>query len=277
MTEPDAAPRATSAIGEMTEGTAPEAPAAPEAPKSDEAPRSDDAPAAPEAPRSDSAARSGEAPGSDDAPGSGTTAARNPRGRAKKSALRSFIDWVVVIGVAVGLAVVVKAFLLQAFYIPSESMEPTLLIGDRVMVNKLSYRFGEPDRGDIVVFEPDPGAYSPEIKDLIKRVIGLPGETIEAIDGVVYVNGEPLTEKYLADGVMTYNLPKLVVPDDRVLLLGDNRQASQDGRGCRQDWLMAGKTCAADNWDGRIGPVEIDSLVGRAVVTVWPFGRAGIL
>ena len=268
MTEPDAAPRATSAIGEMTEGTAPEAPGAPEVPRSDSAPKSDEAP---EAPKSDAA------PGSNDAPGSGTTAARNPRGRAKKSALRSLIDWVVVIGVAVGLAVVVKAFLLQAFYIPSESMEPTLLIGDRVMVNKLSYRFGEPDRGDIVVFEPDPGAYSPEIKDLIKRVIGLPGETIEAIDGVVYVNGKPLTEKYLADGVMTYNLPKLVVPDDRVLLLGDNRQASQDGRGCRQDWLMAGKTCAADNWDGRIGPVEIDSLVGRAVVTVWPFGRAGIL
>ena len=202
---------------------------------------------------------------------------RTSRRTAKKTPLRTFIDWVVVVGAAVLLAVVVKAFVLQAFFIPSESMEPTLMVGDRVMVDKVSYRFGSPHRGDVVVFEPEIGAYQADIKDLIKRVIGLPGETIEAINGEVYVNGKVLAENWLPDGVTTFDLPKLVVPEGRVLLLGDNRGASQDGRGCRLDWLMTGKACATDSWEGRIGPVKISSLVGRARVLVWPFGRARTL
>src|SRR3990170_1908929 len=101
---------------------------------------------------------------------------------SKPSGLRNVVEWIVIAGGALLVAFVIKTFLLQAFYIPSLSMAPTLKINDRVLVNKLSYDLHEIHRGDLVVFESPPNEGS-ETKDLIKRVIGLPGETVESRDG----------------------------------------------------------------------------------------------
>ncbi len=182
--------------------------------------------------------------------------------------VRSAIEWVAVVVGALVVALVVKTFLFQAFYIPSASMEPTLEKGDRVLVNKLSYDLHDVNRGDVVVFQlPDDEVGPDGIKDLIKRVIGLPGDTIETRDGVVYVNDRRLDEPYLADGTVTGDPsdgsnPEIVrqeVPEGRVFVMGDNRDNSHDSR-----------------YSDR-GPVPIDSIVGRAFVLVWPPGKLGAL
>jgi len=178
--------------------------------------------------------------------------------------LRSAVEWVAVIVGALVVALVVKTFLFQAFYIPSGSMEPTLEKGDRVLVNKLSYDLHDVNRGDVIVFELDPDEVGTDgIKDLIKRVIGLPGDVIETRDGVVYINDEPLDEPYLAEGTVTGStsdgqnpsIERQTVPEGHVYVLGDNRSNSADSR--------------------YRGPIPIDSIVGRAFVLVWPPGDIG--
>src|SRR5262249_5398187 len=138
------------------------------------------------------------APGGDAAPES---VAKSP------SPSKTVIEWVLLIGAALLIALVVKAFLFQAFYIPSDSMVPTLKNHDRVIVNKLSYKLHPVHRGDIVVFKtprgPDGKPIDPSIKDLIKRVIALPGESVSAQNGKVYINGRPLDEPYLPAGTVT--------------------------------------------------------------------------
>lgn len=180
--------------------------------------------------------------------------------------VRSMVEWVAVIVGALVVALVVKTFLFQAFYIPSASMEPTLEKGDRVLVNKLSYDLHDVNRGDVVVFElPRDAIGADGIKDLIKRVIGLPGDTIESRDGVVYINDRRLAEPYLPDGVATGDttngsnppIERQVVPDGTVFVMGDNRANSHDSR-------------YADR-----GPIPIDAIVGRAFVLVWPPGKMG--
>jgi signal peptidase I len=177
------------------------------------------------------------------------------RARRRQSSRRNAIEWAIVIVGAVLVAIVLRWLVVQAFYIPSASMEPTLEIGDRVLVNKLAYRFGEPKRGDIVVFERPPNSGAGSVDDLIKRVIGLPGETIEAHDGAVFVNGEQLDEPWLAEGTFTPDFAAFPVPDDHVFVLGDNRPNSE-----------------ASN---QFGPVPDELLVGRAFVRIWPISRAG--
>jgi signal peptidase I len=177
-----------------------------------------------------------------------------PRSRA-----RNAIEWGVLLVLALVAAIVIKTFLVQAFYIPSGSMEPTLDIGDRVLVNKLAYRLGDPHRGDIVVFERPPAESSTEIKDLIKRVIGLPGETI-ATDGIghIVVDGKPLDESgYLHDTETFSNtrIPEQRIPPDRYWVMGDNRDHSKDSR--------------------VFGPIARSLLVGKAFVRVWPPSRIG--
>jgi signal peptidase I len=191
---------------------------------------------------------------------------------AAKRARRIVIEWVILIGLALVIAFLIKTFLFQAFYIPSGSMEPTLNIGDRVLVNKLSYDLHEVHRGDIVVFEAPKLARSGEIEDLVKRVIGLPGETVTADPaGSVLVNGRRLKEPYLPDGTTTkfdgYELPGCgppadgsdgcVVPAGKLLVLGDNRNFSKDGR--------------------VFGPIEESSIVGRVFVRIWPLSDLGTL
>jgi signal peptidase I len=178
----------------------------------------------------------------------------------------TIVEWASVIAGAIVLALVVKVFILQAFYIPSPSMYPTLKVGDRVLVNKLSYRLHDVNRGDVVVFERPPSEEISTIPDLIKRVIGLPGDSVTFRDGEVFINGERLAEPYLPPGVTTtadfapnhctVEAPCLVPPGD-VWVMGDNRNDSKDSR--------------------YFGPIEQRTIVGRAFVIVWPFNRVAWL
>jgi len=182
-------------------------------------------------------------------------------GEAPKSASRArgAVEWVLVIAGALVAALLIKTFLFQAFFIPSASMEPTLHIGDRVLVNKLSYQFGDIERGDLVVFKrPDLAAEAAAaVRDLIKRVIALPGETVEARDGEIYINGEKLDEDYLPTGTISENLPSQVVPAGKIWVMGDNRTNSRDSR--------------------VLGPIDVDTIHGRAFVRIWPLGAFGLL
>jgi signal peptidase I len=182
--------------------------------------------------------------------------------------------------VALVLALLIKSFLVQAFFIPSQSMEPTLQIGDRVLVNKVVYRLHPPERGDVIVFEdplpaaePDRSVLSafwhwlteglglstnPE-KDFIKRVIGLPGETIVIEQGIVEVNGEAVDESYLPqplEDLRDYG-PR-VVPEGTLFVMGDNRANSNDSR-------------------FGLGLVPLENVIGRAFVLIWPPSRIGWL
>lgn len=176
--------------------------------------------------------------------------------RRKRSSMRNTVEWVAIIGAALVAAVVIKTFLIQAFYIPSASMEPTLNIQDRVLVNKLSYRLHDVHRGDVVVFERPPNDRG-QIRDLIKRVIGLPGETVEGRDGTVYVDGRPLQEPYLPTGTVTTDFGPKQVPDDYVWVMGDNRGNSSDSR--------------------VFGPIAQSTIIGRAFIRVWPITAIHLL
>jgi len=173
------------------------------------------------------------------------------------SGLRSLVEWVVVVGGALIIALVIKTFLLQAFYIPSSSMVSTLNIGDRVLVNKLSYKVHDVHRGDIMVFERPEGEADSQITDLIKRVIALPGETVEAQNGQILIDGEPLDEPYLDEGVTTGDFDPVTVPDGHYFMMGDNRGDSRDSR--------------------FFGPIAEDTIVGRAFFRVWPLGDISTL
>lgn len=175
---------------------------------------------------------------------------------SKPSALRNVVEWVVIAAGALIVAFLIKTFLLQAFYIPSLSMAPTLQVNDRVLVNKLSYDLHEVNRGDLVVFESLPNE-SADTKDLIKRVIGLPGETVSSRDGQILINGQVLEEPYLDEGVTTGPLEPTTIPPDHVWVMGDNRANSRDSR--------------------FFGPVPQSLIIGRAFVRVWPITDIGLL
>ncbi|HET7524113.1 MAG TPA: signal peptidase I [Acidimicrobiales bacterium] len=168
---------------------------------------------------------------------------------------RVVIEWVAVLAVAVIAAVLIRAFVLEPFFIPSGSMEPTLQVGDRVLVNKLSYDLHSIHRGDVVVFKKPPNDFTPGIKDLIKRVIGLPGETISGQDGGVYINGHRLKEPWLPKGLTTAPFPAVHIPRGDYFVMGDNRGDSADSR--------------------VIGPIRGSLIVGRAFIRVWPVSRIG--
>lgn len=176
--------------------------------------------------------------------------------RTKPSGLRNVAEWVVIAGGALLVAFVIKTFLLQAFYIPSLSMAPTLKVNDRVLVNKLSYDLHNVNRGDLVVFESPPNEGS-QTKDLIKRVIGLPGETVESRDGQILINGQVLEEPYLEPDVTTGPLEKVTVPAEHLWVMGDNRANSRDSR--------------------FFGAIPESLVIGRAFVRVWPVTALSLL
>lgn len=187
-------------------------------------------------------------------PGDSRPPARRRRGRAPRSKLRSLVEWVVVIGGAVVVSLAVRTYLFQAFYIPSESMVPTLEVGDRVVVDKRTDQVEDLDRGDLVVFGRPEGEPT-TAEDLIKRVIGLPGETVAGRDGVVWVDGAPLEEPWLDAAVRTSDFAPVTVPPDAIWVMGDNRGDSRDSR--------------------VFGPVPGSLVVGEAVWRIWPLDRLG--
>jgi signal peptidase I len=186
------------------------------------------------------------------------------KGKARRSSTRrTLIEYLVLAVVAIAVALLIQQFLVKPYRIPSASMEDTLLIGDRVLVDRISWRFSDPARGDIVVFHPP---FDGPV--LIKRVIGLPGETVSLSDGAVYIDGKPLDEPYVRrfDGVAEPTQPfsnglpwalqvPFQVPADSYFVMGDNRTDSGDSR--------------------EFGPVKRGQFVGRAFARYWPPGRIG--
>ena len=189
-------------------------------------------------------------------------------------------ETVVLVALAVLLAVVFKTFLVAAFYIPSGSMESTLNISDRVLVEKVSYRFGDIEHGDVVVFvheepgfepvgpsNPVTGFFSslgqaigvvpPSDRDFIKRVVGLPGDTITCEDGVLVRNGEKVVEPYVDEGIRTEGCKRTTVGPGELFVMGDNRTNSQDSR--------------------VFGVIQRSDVVGRAFVRIWPLNHTGWL
>jgi len=200
------------------------------------------------------------------------------RSEATSPARRSSLaELPVLVLVALVLAVLLKTFLIQPFLIPSVSMQPTLEIGDRVMVNKVVHELRDPRRGEVVVFRDDTVPVGQDTRplgrraldfltsglgtdanerDVIKRIIGLPGETVEVRDSVVLVDGEPLDERMAADGgylltPTTGDFGPVTVPDDAYFMMGDNRNNSLDSR-------------------FTLGFVEREDLIGRAFAVMWP-------
>jgi|SRR5215212_6375404 len=166
-----------------------------------------------------------------------------------------FVEFLIILLIAFALVFgVVRPFIVEAFYIPSESMVPTLEVGDRVFVNKFIYRFSEPEHGDIVVFESVEG----ENEDLIKRIVGLPGDRVAVFDGVLFVNGERWEEPYvnkLFPDNSSYG--PTTVPEGEVFVMGDNRSNSRDSR--------------------FFGPISLDNIEGEAFIIFWPPSSVGIL
>jgi signal peptidase I len=185
------------------------------------------------------------------------------------------------VGIAVVVAIAIKLFVVQAFSIPSASMVPTLLEGDRILVCRVCLRVDDVDRGEVIVFEgpdgsePDRGVIvgalhwlgetlgvaSPAHDDFVKRVVGLAGDTVE-IDrtGQLYVNGEAVDEPYLSQPVPRQDFPPTTVPDGMLFVLGDNRGNSGDSR------------CGPPDCTGL---VPVDRVIGVAFLRVWPPSRVG--
>jgi signal peptidase I len=183
--------------------------------------------------------------------------------------VRRLIDWAVTLAVAVGFVLVFEAEVAKPYRIPSSSMEPTLhcakpgawcegRFSDRVIVNKLAYRFGSPKRGDIVVFRAPAAAAKScgEGGTYVKRLIGLPGETVSEADGVISINGKALRENYVLGADQDTMSGTWHVPDGKYFLVGDDRQHSCDSR----------------TW----GAVPRSSLIGPLLLTYWPPNRVSI-
>ena len=165
---------------------------------------------------------------------------------------KAFFDWALVVVIALVVALGVRTFLLAHFVVEGSSMYSTLETGDRVFVNKVSYRLHDPNRGDVVVLHEIRGTTE---RDLIKRVIAVGGEEIEMRSCEVRIGGQLLLEPYLDPTVVTPgncggDFGPLIVPDGTVFVMGDNRAGSQDSRA--------------------LGPIVLDDIVGRAFVVFWP-------
>lgn len=204
-----------------------------------------------------------------------------------KSTLGAIVELVAIVGFAIGLALLIQAFVVKPFQIPSESMVPTIEKGQRVLAERVSYRLSDPEIGDIVVFTPPKGAGDldggasepgsgcanqpppdqvcdepvdePSGNNFIKRIVATPGDELYIEDGRAIVNGEPIEDDFIRScgGGMGCNFPKpITIPEDHYFMMGDNRGQSQDSR----------------FW----GPVPRDWIIGKAFATYWPIDRIGI-
>jgi signal peptidase I len=216
--------------------------------------------------------------------GSMNGSSRHRKRRATSRTTRLLTEYAVLIVSALILASLIRAFLGLAFWIPTKSMDPTLQVGERVVVSRLSYRMHPPNRGDIVVFlnpsweePPKPilpirlvkglgefvGIGQPEEKNYIKRIIGLPGDTVEGKDGKVFINGKPLDEPYLQPDITTSDFEAKKVPVGTYWMMGDNRPESSDSR------------FFTDSKGDPAPFIPLEKIVGRAFVRVWPVTRMG--
>lgn len=192
----------------------------------------------------------------EDSSGIGVDEAEPSTSGKQRKHLPLWQETLLLLTIAIVLAIVIKAFFVQAFYIPSESMTPTLKVHDRVLVNKLSYKLHPVHRGDIVVFKSPPHA-DPGINDLVKRVIGLPGNTVAGHDGHVYINGTLLKEPYLPSGTVTSDFGPTVLGKDSYWVMGDNRTNSKDSRS--------------------FGSITKSKIVGRVFLRIWPLNRLDVM
>jgi signal peptidase I len=213
-------------------------------------------------------------------PDSGRGAKRRKASKADDSKGNSPFELVLIVAVALGLALGIQAFLVKPYRIPSESMVPTLVIGQRVLVNRIGNRFGDPNIGDVTVFHPPSGAEHanecgvPHKDDqpcpaptktkadtnFIKRIVAGPGDTIAIVDGRVVLNGKRQDEPFIRPcaGGDQCNFPTpITIPADHYFMMGDNRGASDDSR----------------YW----GPVPREWIIGNAFATYWPPKRIGLL
>jgi signal peptidase I len=175
-----------------------------------------------------------------------------PAARKRHRRRRALIEWVVIIAVAIAAALLIKTFVLESYYIPSASMVPTLKVGNRILVDKLSYDFHGVHRGDLVVFgRPPRDVGEPGITDLVKRIIGLPGEHISSRGNQVLINGRVLREPWLPrNDQLGQPIEPQVIPKGEYFVMGDNRADSLDSRS--------------------FGPIPASLIVGRVVARVWP-------
>lgn len=182
---------------------------------------------------------------------------RHGRGHFMRSILKELLAWLMVIAVGVAASYLVVTFVGQRTQVSGESMETTLSDGDHLIVDKISYRFNEPQRYDIIVFP-----YRLEKNTYyIKRIIGLPGETVQVVDGYVYINGVQLDEHYGNDVMNEAGLAAepLTLGPDEYFVLGDNRNNSQDSR------------------TANVGVIHRDEVLGRAWVRIWPLSDFGVI
>jgi len=169
----------------------------------------------------------------------------------KKNIFKELLGYFIVAAIAAVISITLRIFVIEPFIVPTPSMSPTLLVGDKVIVNKLEYKFKSVKRGDIVAI------YSPlEKKNLVKRVIGLSGETISfSEDDFVYIDGNKLSEPYLPESVIpAYEVKTYKIGENEFFVMGDNRNNSADSR--------------------VFGPISIDKIFGRVIFIYGPFSRA---
>ena len=185
---------------------------------------------------------------------------RKEERRKAHPGLYAFLDWVVVIVIALAVALFINFFIIVNSTVPTGSMENTIMSGSRMIGFRIAYLFGQPKRGDIIVFKypDDPSQY------FVKRIIGLPGETVEVVDGITFINGKQLEEEYINDDYWLSNLEyedygPYTVPEDSYFMMGDNRGNSRDSR----------------KWTNTF--VNRKAIIGKAWLCYWPFSDFGVL
>ena len=169
--------------------------------------------------------------------------------------MKNVLEWVKEIVIAVIIAAIILTFI-KPIVVRQSSMEPTFYSGDYIFISKHAYRlFGEPERGDVIVFRTDMKDENNKDKNLIKRIIGLPGDTVEIIGGYVYLNGKLIDEPYLNEQGISGEMDEVIVPDGKLFVMGDNRGVSQDSR------------------DVLVGCVDEQNILGKVFVRLYPFNR----
>ncbi|MEG2575304.1 MAG: signal peptidase I [Christensenella sp.] len=169
--------------------------------------------------------------------------------KSKSERTRNVWGWVIAVGIAVAVAFVVRAFLFELILVDGPSMQPTLHTSERLAVEKVSRYVGLPARGDIIIVHYPDGTNN----NYVKRAIGLPGETVEVKDSTVYINGEALDEEYTNKEEAYADMQPVVVPQDSIFVMGDNRANSMDSR--------------------MVGPIKHEWIVGHAVAVIFPFNE----